>query len=194
MAASCAKTRTVMLRYSSLVGLVLAALAVGCSTSPKETTTASSADMTMNDPDQLRDAAIVTGDVVVGQNATVGYFGGYNPAGDQDGNADTWQLPYLAWRITNGAAPATHAVGTQTRTSSGALSVNVTGNFPGNPDVLVVDSDYNVIASTRAHREHGIDVATLQVDDTPGEKLVLVRDKLWVLPMSFDISVAGAEQ
>lgn len=183
-----------MLRFSASIALVFAALAAGCSASPKETAAASAADMTTNDPDQLRDAAVVSGEVVVGQNATVGYFGGYNASGDQNGDIDAWQLPYLAWRITKTTAPATTGLKTQAGGSSAPLSVTVTGNFPGMPDVLVVDGDFNVLASTRALRQHGVNTATLQVDDTPGDKLVLVRDKLWVLPMSFDISVAGAAQ
>lgn len=186
-----------MIRPLLFGALVLSAFAVGCGAKGEDGAASASANVTaQEDPDHLRDVAVMSGDIVVGRSSTVGYFPGGYEAGDQDGDIDAWELPYLAWRITTATtadapAAATTGLKTQTapRTNGSPLSVSISGNFPGLPEVLVVDSDFNVLASTRAHAEQGLDVATLKVDDTPGEKLVLVRDKLWVLPMSFDISV-----
>lgn len=169
--------------FLALASLVLAALAVGCSApSTSDDGAVASSDVTAAEtPDALRDAAVMTGDVVVGQRSTVGYAPTDYLASDHDGDLDTWERPYLAWKIDRRALEAAGAP---------TLAVNVSGDFPGVPDVLVVDADFHVLASTRAQAENGLDVANLIVPNEGGEKLVLVRDKLWVLPMSFDITVS----
>ena len=71
-------------------------------------------------------------------------------------------------------------------------SISVQGKFPGTPRILVVDESYAIVAQSTA--------ATLQADGTSiatvespraGTRTVLVIDKLWSLPMSFEVKVGN---
>ena len=69
------------------------------------------------------------------------------------------------------------------------LSVDVAGEFPGAPRVLVTDENFNVIAGTRARTTESGAEASLDIVTNRGKKFVLVRDMLWVTPMSFEVTV-----
>ncbi len=69
------------------------------------------------------------------------------------------------------------------------LSINVTGDFPGAPRVIVTDENFRVLAGTRAVSTENGEEASLALNARPGKKLVLVRDMLWVKPMTFTVTV-----
>lgn len=105
--------------------------------------------------------------------------------------------PYLAIEIDDAAADdapsapsATPYTALQPRNGKlalGARSVTVKGDFPGAPRVLVVDDTFRVVASTTATSTDGLEEAVVTAH--PGKRFVLVRDKLWVKPMTFDVTV-----
>ena len=57
----------------------------------------------------------------------------------------------------------------------------------------MTDENFRVLAATRGTATETGDQASLVVANRPGKKLVLVRDMLWVKPMTFEISVGRAQ-
>ena len=63
----------------------------------------------------------------------------------------------------------------------------MTGEFPGEPLLLVVDESFQVVAKTHAVSDASGDHATLAVPATLGRSFLLVRDDRWVRPMTFEV-------
>jgi hypothetical protein len=140
--------------------------------------------------EKLRDLTVVRGQVTLGERATVAYEPS-SPA--YAGAAAYGTLPYLAMEIVS--APSARAASGALRTQNGptlasSTTVTVKGAFPGAPRVLVVDESFKVLAQTTARTASGLDVATLTTPDTGKKRFVLVRDKLWVKPMTFDVALS----
>ncbi len=105
--------------------------------------------------------------------------------------------PYLAIEIDDSpvdapssppaATPYTALQPQNGRLALGGRSVTVKGDFPGQPQVLVVDDTFRVVDATTATSTDGLQEAIVTVH--PGKRFVLVRDKLWVKPMTFDVTV-----
>lgn len=159
-----------MTHFRSLFFVALTAL-VGCSAQAAGSSDSASAD-TAEAPaaPALADQAVVKGDLPVGATTTVSY----SPT---DYTAVTvGSVPYLAWSVD---------------TQAGPVSVDVSGDFPGSPDVLVTDKDFNVLGQAAGHKlADGTAATSLSVNVPAGPKMLLVRDKIWVKQMQFDISVA----
>jgi hypothetical protein len=154
---------------SVLFAAALTAL-VGCSAQAANSSDSAAADST--ETPALATQTIVQGDLPVGATTTVSYDPTeYTPTTING-------VPYLAWSLDTKAA---------------ALSVDVSGQFPGAPDVLVTDSNFNVLAKADGQKladGTGLAAASLSVNVPAGPKMLLVRDKIWVRQMTFDISVA----
>lgn len=70
------------------------------------------------------------------------------------------------------------------------VSITVGGDFPSNASVLVADSNFRVLASAKTKATDDGQATTVVANLTrPGQHFVLVRDALWVKPMTFDVSV-----
>lgn len=141
----------------------------------------------------LRDLTVVRGQVNLGERTTVAYEPS-SPA--YSGAAARGKLPFLAVEIVNPAAvSATNPSAGALRPQNGkarvgaSTTVSVKGSFPGAPRVLVVDENFKVLGATTARAEDGLDVATLTAPDTGKKRFVLVRDALWVKPMTFDVAI-----
>jgi hypothetical protein len=154
-------------RTIALVAVSLLSLA-GCSAEASDSSASSTADVTVTKSNVL-DRTIVKGTIAMGETSTVAYTGNEYALKQIDG------VPYLAWEV-NGAGDH--------------LSVEVEGNFPSTPDVLLVDEGGSLLGQAHGTGTALGDKATLEVNATPGKKLILVRDMEWVRPMDFEISVA----
>lgn len=153
-------------RFLALVALSTLTFAAGCSVTAAETG-ASSSDVTAA-PRQnaLSDRTIVKGAIPAG-TTQVAYTGTETASPEY---LTKQGVPYLAWELADADAAS--------------LSVNVQGDFPSTPQILVVDEGFNVLGEA-----HGADPVIVP-QAAPGKKLVLVRDQEWVRPMDFEISVA----
>lgn len=171
------------LRSFALVAFSVLSFAAGCSAETTESSGASSADVVAAPSNDLLDRTILKGTVTVGETSKVAY----QP--DQYREAQIDGVPYLAWELID--APATGGIQTKANRNAGShLAIQVEGNFPGLPDVLLVDESFNLLAQTRGTSTDLGDTASLEVDAAPGKKFILVRDMDWVRPMDFEISVA----
>jgi hypothetical protein len=141
----------------------------------------------------LRDLTAVRGQVNFGERTTVAYEPS-SPA--YAGAAARGKLPFLAVEIVSAAAASAPSASADalrpqngpTRVGS-STTVSVKGAFPGAPRVLVVDENFKVLGATTARAVDELDVATLTAPDTGKKRFVLVRDALWVRPMTFDVTV-----
>jgi hypothetical protein len=150
-----------------IAALFVVALASGCAASSSDAASSSESAATSND---LASQTVVRGTLKVGETTTVGYQPDeYTKAIDG--------VPYLAWKL-DGAVDASK------------LSVAVSGDFPGNPNVIVTDSAFNVLASASGHKTAAGAMASLAVPAAGPAAMVLVRDEIWVRPMSFDITLS----
>lgn len=161
-----------MTHLRSVLFVAIAALA-GCSARAASTADEAAADSS-EAPDvvtpDLAKQSIVKGELPVGETTAVAYEPNEYTQATIDG------VPYLAWSLDTKAAP---------------LSIDVSGQFPGSPDVLVTDKDFHVLAKAEGHKlPDGTAATSLSVNVPAGQKLLLVRDKIWVIQMQFDISVA----
>ncbi|MBX3229482.1 MAG: hypothetical protein KIT84_17310 [Labilithrix sp.] len=158
---------------SSFLLVAILALA-GCSTAAEaeEPTAAASADAVVSN--DILERTILKGKVAVGETSKVAYEPDLYRQAQIDG------VPYLAWEIVSPAS----AFDTAT------ITVGVVGDFPGDPDVLVVDASFAVLGEARGTATELGDEATLTIDASKGAKFVLVRDMHWVAPMEFDITLA----
>lgn len=168
-----------MMNKSSFALLALLALA-GCSASREETGSASADVVVAN---SLVDQTIVKGKITVGETAKVGY----EPYAQTEING----VPYLAWELV---APSAAATGLKTQASpfnTASITIGVVGDFPGEPDVVIVDESFGVLGTTKARSTGKGEEASIVIDtveQTP--KFVLVRDTIWVAPMDFEITVS----
>jgi hypothetical protein len=99
-------------------------------------------------------------------------------------------VPYLAIELEDAppavADDAVESVGDALAVADKPLKVDVEGDFPGTPQLLVTNGDFRVLAHSRATVGGQADVT---VPVGVGKKFVLVRDKLWTKPMTFTLSV-----
>lgn len=66
-------------------------------------------------------------------------------------------------------------------------TVRVAGNFPGQPDVLVVDQDFVIHDASVGTAAPDTVEARVTIPAGFGEAMILVRDLGWVEPMEFDV-------
>jgi len=173
----------------SLFILVAAALSVGtgcaASDAPFEDTEESADELNGG----LRHITIMKGSMSESGSITVAY--------EPNAYAPTRHVPFLAIELTPGEATArseeTGTVGGGVRPMNGQtgteLTINVAGDFPGSPRVLVTDENFRVLAATRGVPTEAGAQASVVLPNHTGKKLVLVRDMLWVTPMTFEVSV-----
>ncbi len=136
----------------------------------------------------LRQITIVKGSMTEAGTITVAY--------EPNAYAPTSYVPFLAVELTpadDAPAAATTGALRPMNAEAAPLTVAVAGDFPGSPRVLVTDENFRVLAATRGTATETGDQASLVVANRPGKKLVLVRDMLWVKPMTFEISVGRAQ-
>lgn len=120
----------------------------------------------------LRSSSALEGNLAVGSSITVSY---------EHGEAGYPRLvPYLAVEIRPDASAA----------GSPLQEITVQGQFPGTPRVLIVDANFNILAtsSTSTRQPDGSSTATVLAPRS-GTRLVLVRDSLWSKSMTFDVRV-----
>jgi len=136
----------------------------------------------------LRNITIVKGSMSETGTLTVAY--------EPHAYAPTRYVPFLAVELNPAeederASDAEESTGTLRPMNGEAmpLTVNVAGDFPGSPRVLVTDENFRVLGSARGIPTERGDEATVVVTNRPGKKFVLVRDMLWVKPMTFDVTV-----
>ena len=135
----------------------------------------------------LRDITIIKGSMTEAGTITVAYEPAVYPGARP--------VPFLAVELpaTEDAAATTGEALRPMNGDAVPLTVDVAGDFPGSPRVLVTDENFRVLAATRGVATETGDQASLVVANRPGKKLVLVRDMLWVKPMTFEISVGRAQ-
>jgi hypothetical protein len=159
--------------------VALAAFASGCAASD------ASAEEVEESADELstttlRDITIVKGSMTEAGTITVAYEPSlYTPSR---------HVPFLAVELPAEAVRESANLRPMNGPTA-PLSVNVAGDFPGAPRVLVTDENFRVLAGTRAVSTENGEEASLALNTRPGKKLVLVRDMLWVKPMTFTVSV-----
>ncbi len=100
----------------------------------------------------------------------------YAPSG---WNTARSRVPYLAIELPPRASAAFLAPPT----------VKVTGDFPGSPDIVVTDASFRALTTTRGRQAVGGIEGKLPIVSSRGKKFVLVRDLLWVRPMTFHVTV-----
>lgn len=162
-----------MFRTAFFATAIVSVLALAGCSSPA-TSDASISEESELQAEKLESLSVVKGAMTPGDTKVVAY----QPS--EYGPMD--HVPYLAMEVTakarlgNAAAPE-------------KLKVKIDGNFPGTPRLLVVDEEFNVLAGTSGTPggSRG-SVAELEVLNTPGKKLVLVRDEGWVSPMEFELA------
>lgn len=166
-----------------LVAAFLASLPACAADASEEENTDLTADELTNS--SLKNVTILKGSMAEGASITVQYQPDLYP---------TSYLPFLAIEITP-AQQAAASGGLRTLNgetgSLAPLSINVDGNFPGSPRVLVVDEEFHVLASANGVTTNGGAHATVTIPQSRlpnGKKLVLIRDRKWVLPMDFQVS------
>ena len=167
--------------------LVAAALSLGtgcaASDAPFEDTEESADELNGG----LRHITIMKGSMTETGSIT----GAYEP----NAYATTRHVPFLAIELTPGEATAraeeTVAGGVRPMNGQAGskLTINVEGDFPGSPRVLVTDENFRVLAATRGVATEAGARAPVVLPNHTGKKLVLVRDMLWVTPMTFEVSV-----
>lgn len=171
-------------RSLSLAALLAFSALTACSTaSQDEASTSASAGVVVSD--NLLDQTIMKGKLNVGETSKVAY----EPELYKQSNING--VPYLAWELVAPAAPAQSGLKTQNGPfNSATITIGVAGNFPGEPDVVIVDENFVVLGTTKARTTAlGEEAGKIVVDATEGPKFVLVRDTIWVAPMDFEISV-----
>lgn len=169
---------------SLVVAGFLASLPACAADASEEESTDLTADELTNS--SLKNVTILKGSMAEGASVTVQYQPDLYP---------TSYLPFLAIEITPAQQAAASTGGLRTLNGeTGALaplSINVDGNFPGSPRVLVVDEEFHVLASANGVTTNGGAHATVTIPQSRlpnGKKFVLIRDRKWVLPMDFDVS------
>ncbi len=131
------------------------------------------APIVVNESDgaSLRAATDVEGTLAVGEAITLTY----------ERKPEYKTIPYLAVDVI---ADATK------KNVTPMQSISVHGKFPGTPRILVVDEHYAIVAqsTTSSLQDDGTSIATVE-SPRAGTRTVLVIDKLWSLPMSFEVKV-----
>jgi len=156
-----------------LLAAVLSAMGAlqGCASN----TSSDPAPVVVNESDaaSLRAATDLEGTLAVGSAITLSY----------ERKAEYTSIPYLAVDIIHAAPDAT-------KEGSPMQSVSVKGKFPGTPRILVVDENFAIVAqsTTATLQDDGTSLATVS-SPRSGTRTILVTDKLWSLPMSFEVKV-----
>lgn len=174
---------------SLLIAATAAVLSLGTGCAASDDATSEETEVSADELNGgLRDITIVKGSMTEAGTITVAY--------EPHAYAPTRHVPFLAVELNPAEddAPAD-----PNATSAGALrpmngeaaplTVSITGDFPGSPRVLVTDERFRVLAAARGVATETGDQASLVVANRPGKKLVLVRDMLWVKPMTFEVTV-----
>ncbi len=168
--------------FLSLVAAAVLSLGAGCAASDvSNEETEESADELNGG---LRHITILKGTMNETGSITVAY--------EPHAYAPTRHIPFLAVELTDAEdAPAatSDAVRPQNGRIGGPLAVSVAGDFPGAPRVLVTDENFRVLAAGRGVATETGAQASVVVPSHTGKKLVLVRDMLWVKPMTFEVNV-----
>lgn len=180
-------TRDLAMKFSlAIVALSVLSFAAGCSAESETAAAASPSELTEKEgaapSNDLLEQTIVKGTITVGAKSKVAYEPELYKQTTIQG------VPYLAWELVD--APAYGGIKTKANGNRGQLAIDVEGNFPGSPDVLVVDESFNLLGQARGTATDLGDKASLTIDVSEGKKFVLVRDMDWVRPMDFEISVA----
>ena len=174
--------------YTSSLALVaflaLGSLA-GCSATSEEGPASDSSNVIVANSDLL-DQTIMKGTLTVGETSKVAYSPDVYKETSING------VPYLAWELVAPTAEATSGLKTQsTPFDTATITIGVVGDFPGQPDVVIVDKNFTVLGATKGRSIGNSEEAQIVVDTTGNApKFVLVRDMIWVAPMDFEISVA----
>ena len=182
-------TTTPMMSRSLFILVAAAALSfgTGCAASdaPFEDTEESADELNGG----LRHITIMKGSMTETGSITVAY----EPHPYESGPGR--RVPFLAIELTSeehaseDAPAAAGAVRPTNRETGAPLAVTVEGDFPGAPRVLVTDENFRVLAATRGVQTELGAQASVVLPSHTGKKLVLVRDMLWVKPMTFEVSV-----
>lgn len=136
----------------------------------------------------LERLTVVSGEVAPGGSVKVGYAGGDAYAG-----IPTNILPYIGVKLVAGSKAGAGGGGIRPLANGNQqLSLDVAGDFPGRPDVLVVDSAFHVLAQTKGVRTPDGVHASLELASFDEGDLVLVQDPGWVQPMDFEVSFEAA--
>lgn len=145
----------------------------GCTSNTSSDPAAAPVVVNESDAASLRAATDVEGTLAVGSAITLTY----------ERKAEYKTIPYLAVDVI---ADAT----TIKKTAAPMQAISVHGKFPGTPRILVVDENYAIVAqsTTAVVQDDGTSIATVESPRT-GTRTVLVIDKLWSLPMSFEVKV-----
>lgn len=135
-----------------------------------------------DDLTKLKDITVVETSMTTEGTITLAY----EP--DEYQNAKT-RVPYLAIELPAASTSSTASLRPESGSMTMPLSVSVTGPFPSTPQIVVTDGAFQPIANVRGHTTADGAEAALQTTATPGKKFVLIRDKLWVKPMSFQVTI-----
>jgi voltage-gated potassium channel Kch len=167
--------------HSRLFLLVAAAALLtlsACSREPAEGAASSADELRLG----LERQTVIKGSVAEGASIKVAY--------QPELYEGTTSLPFLGLALVrSGRAGAAGADVRPLDVRTAHLSIDVAGDFPGTPDVLVVDADFHVIASTKGVAIEGGAHASLDVASADDASFILVRDEGWVRPMEFDVTV-----
>lgn len=149
------------MHFRSLV--VLFAVTTGCAASASdpapETAPASSTAISP------ADSIVEHGAVASGETESVAY----------ERYADRKSIPYFGIALS----PAE---------GEGLQAVTVTGPFPGAPEAVVVDENYNELARATGNADpNGAASVTVHAPRV-ANRIVLVRDGLWSRPMTFQVT------
>lgn len=162
----------------ALVAFLALGTLAGCSATSEEASGSASSDVIAQE--NLLDQSIMKGKLTVGETTKVGY---------EPYQTEIKGVPYLAWELV---APKTSGLKTQSGPfNTATITIGVVGDFPGEPDLVIVDQDFAVLGTTKARSTGTGEEASIVIDtleQTP--KFVLVRDMIWVAPMEFEITVS----
>jgi hypothetical protein len=168
----------------SLLAAALLACASGCASETEPTTDDTIEEAVDELNINLRDFAIVKATMTEAGTITVAYQPElYAPS--------TLRVPFLAIELPPRAETNPGANAGGIRPTNGTASANVVrveGDFPGAPQLVVTDGNFRPIATSRGRRTEVGAEAAIRVAPNRG-KFVLVRDQLWVKPMTFQVTV-----